>query len=134
MDEDRALQASNHDFLRKLEREKRIHDYAVQSTKLLISLNSGSAIAVLAFTQALIAKQMFSGYKYFALPAILVYLSGAGIGATSLIIRGQRELHDSIESPYFKRWRDIYSGFFGWATFSFVIGSLISVTGIFFGF
>lgn len=130
MSDDRTLQNENHEFQRKLEQERRLHDYAVQSTKLLITLNSGSSLAVLAFTQALIAKQIFSNYKYFALSAILVYISGAGAGAISLLVRGQRELHSSTKSRYVRRWENAYTGLYGWATASFVIGSLVSIVGI----
>ncbi len=130
MDQQQSLQQANHAFLIKLEREKRLHDYAVQATKLLITLNSGSAVSILAFSQALISKQLFGSYKYFAVAAIAVYLAGAAAGAGSLIIRGQRELHDSYESPYRERWQAIYMRVFTGVASSFLLGTVIAVAGI----
>lgn len=131
MDPEMALQRQNQEFLKKLEMEKRLNDYVVQSTKLVITLNSGAAIAMLAFSQALLVKSLFSIYETFALSSLSIFLAGACAGALSLIVRGQLELHVLKDTSFKRLWRSAYAYLFGGAFITFIFGSIIAGYGLY---
>ena len=131
MSPEMGLQKDNQEFLRNLEMERRLNDYVVQSTKLVITLNSGAAVAMLAFSQALIFKSRFSDYECFALWSLSIFLIGACAGAISLLVRGQLELHVLKDTSWKARWRSAYTYFFSCAFVAFILGSIIAGCGLY---
>lgn len=106
---------------------ERMKDLPALGSKSLSLLNGGAAVAMLGFTQALVEKPIYYGFKIFGLWALVCFLLGAFFASISFFAQRYLYIHDFVKGENATFWSKVVWGLlYVSAAFAFIGGALVA--------